>query len=208
VCCQPSRLRIKQRSWILQLHNGSSMHWEGLTRINVHCRVQSRGSARPTREVVAERGANRHAGRIDGRCARLSRAYRANLSALALVALFTAGSSSLTQTLAILRRRRVGVVACARRDPSPAPFTRSLKQRWLDSRVRVEASRSVRDGATRWPTEPTWGRLFLRQRAWVHVRPVEVGVHCVGHVRCIAGAAYPALQTARIATATSLKPAM
>ncbi len=142
---------------------------------------------------------------------RLSRAYRANLTALALVALFTGGFFVYsTQALAVLRRRRelavLHALGVTRRQQLGCVLAASALVGFLGSafgialgallaRVGVEALGSLIGAG-----------YYENESSLIAIRPIEVLVFCaLGVIVALIGAARPALEAARIPTAAALK---
>ncbi len=145
---------------------------------------------------------------------RLSRAYRANLTALALVALFTGGFLVYsTQTLAILRRRReLALLLRLVSRIASSSCTRSSRQRSSALSVPARALPLLAYLVARYALQLTGADLgagYVQEAgASLNVRRdrnregfIVLGILC-SRRRC---AVYPAWQAMRIATATSLK---
>ena len=143
---------------------------------------------------------------------RLSRAYRSNLTALALVALFTGGFFVYsTQSLATLRRRRefavlhaLGVtrgqqLALVLAGSAIIGTCGAVLGVMLGHR-RQRASVSTRSAAISAPATFVGSRPELEVRGW------EIAAFCVlGVLVAIVGALRPAIEAARVPTAAALK---
>jgi len=142
---------------------------------------------------------------------RLSRAYRANLTALALVALFTGGFLVYsTQTLAVLRRRRELALLHALGVTHRQQFRHTIVESMLVGVVGACAGVALGFIVARYALQLTGADLgagYVRAAATqLHVGLIEIASFVLlGTLAAVAGATYPALQAMRIATATSLK---
>ena len=144
---------------------------------------------------------------------RLSRAYRANLTALALVALFT-GSFLVysTQTLAILRRRRELALLRALGVTRREQFAHTLVEAAIVGIVGACAGVALGFAVARYALQLTGADLgagyVAASDSGLDVGVIEFGAFTLlGTLAAIVGAAYPAIQAMRIATATSLAAA-
>ena len=142
---------------------------------------------------------------------RLSRAYRANLTALALVALFTGGFLVYsTQTLAILRRRRELALLHALGVTHREQFVHTIAEAAIVGVAGACAGVALGYLVANYALQLTGADLgagYVRAATTsVSAGMFEAGGFIVlGTCAAIVGAAYPAFQATRIATATSLK---
>lgn len=142
---------------------------------------------------------------------RLSRAYRANLTALALVALFTGGFLVYsTQTLAILRRRRELALLHALGVTHGRQFVHTLVEAALVGVVGACVGVALGFIVARYALALTGADLgagYVRTvSASLQVNAFEWLVFvALGTFAAVAGAMYPAIQATREATAKSLK---
>jgi putative ABC transport system permease protein len=142
---------------------------------------------------------------------RLSRAYRANLTALALVALFTGGFLVYsTQTLSILRRRRELALLHALGVTHSRQFLHTSVEAALvgvvGSALGVGIGFVVAHYALRFTGADLGAGYVGASAAQLQVTPYEwLAFIALGTVVALAAAAYPAIQATRIPTAASLK---
>jgi putative ABC transport system permease protein len=142
---------------------------------------------------------------------RLSRAYRANLTALALVALFTGGFLVYsTQTLVILRRRRelalLHALGVTHRQQFVHTIVESTVVGVIGASAGVAIGFAVARYALRWGGADLGAGYVQANAAGLDVALIQIlSFISLGTLTAVAGAAYPALQATRIATATSLK---
>lgn len=142
---------------------------------------------------------------------RLSSAYRSNLSALALVALFTGGFLVYsTQSLTILRRRRELALLHA------LGATRAQQMFWilcggalvgvLGSLLGVLLGFLIAQVAIASLGAELGGGYFIGMATQLQVRPLEAAFFCaLGSAVALFGTLQPALDAARIPTASALK---
>lgn len=142
---------------------------------------------------------------------RLSRAYRTNLTALALVALFTGGFLVYsTQTLAVLRRRRELALLHALGVTHREQFWHTVASAMLVGLTGAAAGVALGSMVARYALRLTGGDLgagYLRAAlSELRLAPLELATFvALGTLVAVAGAAYPAQQATRIATAAALK---
>src|SRR5690606_9676830 len=142
---------------------------------------------------------------------RLSRAYRSNLTALALVALFTGGFFVYsTQSLAALRRRREFALLHALGVTRGGQLGLMLAAGALVGIVGAALGVMLGVVVARWAMASLGGDLgagyFQDTGAGLHVNGWELALFAgLGVLVAVAGALRPALDAARIATASALK---
>jgi putative ABC transport system permease protein len=142
---------------------------------------------------------------------RLSRAYRANLTALALVALFTGGFFVYsTQALAALRRRRefavLHAIGMTRRQQLLSLLCGSMVLGVLGSLIGIVLGVALASFGVRSLGESIGVGYFAGVTPELGIRPSEIAVFCaLGVIVALAGAARPALEAARVSTASALK---
>jgi putative ABC transport system permease protein len=142
---------------------------------------------------------------------RLSRAYRANLTALAFVALFTGGFLVYsTQTLAILRRRRELALLHALGVTHARQFVHTLVEATVVGLLGASIGVAIGFFVAQFALQLTGAdlgagyvrvatsTLYSTATEWI----VFIGL---GAVTAVAGAVYPALQATRVPTAAALK---
>jgi putative ABC transport system permease protein len=141
---------------------------------------------------------------------RLSRAYRANLTALALVALFT-GTFFVysTQSLAALRRRRefaiLHALGLTRRQQLMMLLLGSAATGLLGSIVGIVLGIALANTGLRMFGEQV-GAGYFELGPQLSIRVVEIAAFCsLGIVVAVAGAVRPAIEASRIPTASALK---
>jgi putative ABC transport system permease protein len=142
---------------------------------------------------------------------RLSRAYRTNLTALALVALFTGGFLVYsTQTLAILRRRREIALLHALGVTRARQFVHTIVESMfvglLGACLGVAGGFCVARFGLRFTGADLGAGYVQAFESTLRVSVAECAVFIVlGVLTAIAGAVYPAIQSMRVPTATALK---
>ena len=142
---------------------------------------------------------------------RLSRAYRSNLTALALVALFTGGFLVYSsQTLAILRRRRELALLHALGVTHGQQTSFTLAEAMLVGVVGAALGVATGLIAARYALQFAGADLgagyFRGLEPQLEVRALEfIAFVLLGTATSMIGALRPALEAARVATATSLK---
>lgn len=142
---------------------------------------------------------------------RLSRAYRANLTALALVALFTGGFLVYsTQTLAVLRRRRELALLHALGVTHARQFVHAIVEATLVGIIGAGIGVAIGFFVAQYALQLTGADLGAGYVA-ASAAPLQVDATewlafvALGVLAAIAGAAYPAIQAMRVPTAASLK---
>ena len=141
----------------------------------------------------------------------LSRAYRANLTALALVALFTGGFFVYsTQALAALRRRRefavLHAIGMTRRQQLVLTLLASSAVGLLGSLLGIALGLALAKLGVQLLGAGIGAGYYSDLAPQLHVRGVEIAGFCLlGVVVALAGAARPALESSRIPTASALK---
>jgi putative ABC transport system permease protein len=143
---------------------------------------------------------------------RLSRSYRANLTALALVALFT-GTFFVysTQSLAALRRRRefaiLHALGLTRRQQLMMLLLGSAAIGLLGSIVGIVLGIALANTGLRMFGEQI-GAGYFELGPQLSIRGAEIAAFCIlGIVVAVAGAIRPAIEASRIPTASALKAA-
>jgi putative ABC transport system permease protein len=142
---------------------------------------------------------------------RLSRAYRANLTALALVALFTGGFLVYsTQTLAVLRRRREFALLHALGLTHRQQFVHTLAEAAIVGSVGAAVGVAMGFVLAQYGLQLTGADLgagYVRSTpTTLQLNGLEAAVFAgLGAFAAIAGALRPAIEATRVATAASLK---
>jgi putative ABC transport system permease protein len=169
---------------------------------NVRQRVQA--LLPPTARIVTP-------GQATDDALRLSRAYRSNLTALALVALFT-GSFLVysTQTLAILRRRRelalLHALGVTHREQRVHTIAEAALIGVLGAILGVVLGLTAARFALRFAGADLGAGYFTGLTAQLDATAAELFVFvALGVAASIVGAIRPAIEAAKVATATSLK---
>lgn len=181
---------------------------------SVDLRLASGASASDVRRELAALAPNIRVttpGEATDDALRLSRAYRANLTALALVALFTGGFFVYsTQALAVLRRRRELAILHAlgvTRHQQLGMVLASSGLMGLGGSVLGIALGALlaRVGVGALGTDIGAG-YFSSDGSELEIRGLEIAAFCaLGVVVALAGAARPAAEAARVPTAAALK---
>jgi putative ABC transport system permease protein len=184
-----------------------------LSRLNV--RLESAADPRQVRDVLGRAlppGARvTTPGEATDDALRLSRAYRSNLTALALVALFTGGFFVYsTQALSALRRRREFAVLHAIGVTRGEQRNLMLAASALIGLVGAAVGIAVGIAVARLGLRAFGGDLgagyFRGLRPELDVHVVEIAVFAaLGMVVAVAGALRPVLEAARVPTASALK---
>ncbi len=184
-----------------------------LHRINIRLAPKA-NAAQVAREITAVLPANARLvtpGQSSDDALRLSRAYRANLTALALVALFTGGFLVYsTQTLAILRRRRELALLHALGVTQPRQFLHTSVEAVcvgvLGAALGVALGYLVAHYALQLTGADLGAGYVGASAAQLEVTTVEwLAFIGLGTLVALAGAVYPAIQATRIPTAAALK---
>jgi putative ABC transport system permease protein len=142
---------------------------------------------------------------------RLSRAYRANLTALALVALFTGGFFVYsTQALAALRRRGefavLHAIGMTRAQQLVSLLCGSMVLGVLGSLIGIALGVALASFGIRSLGESIGVGYFAGVAPELGIRPSEIAAFCaLGVIVALAGAARPALEASRVPTASALK---
>jgi putative ABC transport system permease protein len=184
-----------------------------LTRMNV--RLASGADAREVREriqtLLPTSARIVTPGQATDDALRLSSAYRSNLTALALVALFT-GSFLVysTQTLAILRRRRelalLHALGVTHRQQTLHTIAEATIVGTLGALVGVVLGALAARYALQFAGADLGAGYFRGLTTQIGVTALELGAFVgLGIAASVVGALRPALEAAKIATATSLK---
>lgn len=184
-----------------------------LSRINI--RLESGASTARVRaaiEVLLPPGARvTTPGEANDEALRLSRSYRANLTALALVALFTGGFFVYsTQSLAALRRRRefaiLHALGVTRRQQLALALSGSLIVGLAGSLLGVVLGVAAAVFGLRAVGLDLGAGYFRGLDAELQVHPIEIIVFvALGVLVAGAGALRPAIEAARVPTANALK---
>lgn len=184
-----------------------------LSRINV--RLQGGASAAQVRERLTALAPEiirvTTPGESTDEALRLSRAYRANLTALALVALFTGGFFIYsTQALAALRRRRefavLHAIGVTRKQQFVALLTGSAVLGLVGSLIGIVLGIALGSLGLRSLGDTIGVGYFGDVAPELGMNWMELALSCtLGVVVAVAGATRPAFEASRVATASALK---
>ena len=142
---------------------------------------------------------------------RLSRAYRANLTALALVALFTGGFLVYsTQALMALRRRREFAILHALGVTRPQQLWLNLSATavlgLIGSSIGIALGVLLANVGLETLGQAVGAGYFSQNAAPVNLHPVEIALFAaVGMLVALAGALRPSLEASKVSTAAALK---